>query len=157
MALWRLTEACGLRASLTRGQHKAAAEAVKARPAQPLALQHVEALDMSRDRTRTPGQRPPGFDRLVILIAPCREASYSLHCTCGGALQPGIEARRLLWADQAREILREGDGFGDDGLLCPQRGELLCLGLGTLGLAPQYQPGSPARGQRLARRLGNHW
>ena len=61
------------------------------------------------------------------------------------------------YADQARAILREVDGFGDCGLRCPHMGELLCLGLGTLGLAPQHQPGGSTRRQRLAQRLGNHW
>src|SRR5207248_7535522 len=93
--LWLLTWACGLRASLAGGQHKAVAEEVEARPAKHLALEHFEAVDMPLDRARIPGQRHPGFDCLVILVEPCREASHGVHSTCGGALQPGIEAFRL--------------------------------------------------------------
>ena len=72
-------------------------------------------------------------------------------------MPPGIEALRRPLADQACASLRAVDGFGDCGLLCPHMGEWLCLGLGTLGLAPQYQPGGPARCQRWARRLGHNW
>ena len=153
--LWLLPWACGLRASLTRGQHKAAAEEVEVRSAKHLALQHFEAIDMPLDRARIPGQRHPSFDRLVILVEPGREASYGVHSTRGGALQPGIEALGLPLADEGREILRQVDRLGDVGLLRPQMGELLRLSGGALRLAPQHQPGGPARRQGLARWLGH--
>src|SRR4029434_6228048 len=137
MDLWLLTWACGLSASRAGGQHKAVAEEVEARPAKHLALEHFEAVDMPLDRARIPGQRHPGFDRLVILVEPCREASHGVHSTCGGALQPGIEAFRLPLTDEAREILRQVDCLGDFGLLGPQVRELLRLSLGAFRLAPQ--------------------
>ena len=92
--------ACGVGASLAGGQHKAVAEEVEARSAKHLALQHFEAVDMPLDGARTPGQRHPGFDRLVVLIEPGREASHGVHSTRSGALQPGIEALRLPLADE---------------------------------------------------------
>jgi hypothetical protein len=108
-----------MRSPVSRGQQEAAAQEIEARSAKHLALEHFEAVDMSLDRARIPGQRHPGFDRLVILAEPCREASHGVHRTCGGALQPGIEAFRLPLADETREILRQVDGLGDFGLLFP--------------------------------------
>jgi len=144
-----------LRASRAGGQHKAAAEEVEVRPAKHLALQHFEAVDMPLDGARIPGQRHPGFDRRVILVEPCREASHDVHRTCGGALQPGIEAFRLPLTDEARDILRQVDCLGDFGLLCPQVDELLGLGLSALGCSPQHQPSGPTRRQGLTWWLGH--
>jgi len=110
---------------------------------------------MPLDGARIPGQRHPGFDRLIILVEPGREASYGVHRTCGGTLQPGIEAFRLPLADEACELLRQVNRLGDVGLLSPHVGELLRLGVGTLRLASQYQPGGAAWRQRLAQRLGH--
>ena len=155
MALEWLTWAGGGRASLAGSQPKAGAEEVEARPAKHLALQHFEAVDRPRDRARIPGQRPPSFDRLVILVEPGRAASHSVHRTGGGALPPGIEACRLPLTNEARERLRQVDGRGDVGLLCPQVGEWWRLGLGGRRLAPQPQPGGTARRQGLARWRGH--
>ena len=74
---------------------------------------------MPLDRTRIPGQRHPGFDRLVILVEPGREATHGVHRTGGGALEPGIEAFRLPLADEARELLRQVNRLGDFRLLFP--------------------------------------
>jgi len=104
-----------------------------------------------------PGQRPPGFDRLVIRVEPGREASYGVHRTCGGALPPGIEAFRLPLADEAPALLREGKRLSDLGLLPTPCGERLGLRLGALRLAPQAHPGGSAWGQRRARGLRYRW
>jgi hypothetical protein len=49
-------------------------------------------------------------------------------------LQPGIKLRRLPLADQGREILGEVDRLGHLGMLLPELGELLGLGLGLSAL-----------------------
>jgi hypothetical protein len=61
---------------------------------------------MPLDRARIPGQRHPGFDCLVILVEPCREASHGVHSTCGSALQPGIAVFRLPLTDEVRLATR---------------------------------------------------
>ena len=157
MALWLLTWACGLREPLAGSQHKAAAEEVEARPAKHLALHHFEAIDMSLDRARIPGERHSGFDRLVILVEPGREASYGVHRTCGGAREPEIELHRLTLTDQRGKVLREGDRLSHLGLLRTQHGELLAFRVGALRLASQHQPGGSAWGQRLAEGLRHRW
>ena len=67
-----LAETLGL--STTWGQHEAAAEEIEARPAEHLALQHLEAVDMPLDRARTPGEGDARFDRGIVLGEPSREA-----------------------------------------------------------------------------------
>ena len=88
------------RSPVARGQQEAAAQEIEARAAKHLALQHFEAIDVPFDGAWTPGQRHARFDRLVILIEPGGEASHGVDSTRGGALQPGIELRRLPLADQ---------------------------------------------------------
>jgi hypothetical protein len=65
----------GLGLSTTWGKHEAAAEEVEARPAEHLALQHLEAVDMPLDRARTLGDGDAGVDRGIILGEPSREAA----------------------------------------------------------------------------------
>src|SRR6266446_4983679 len=104
--------ACGLYLPPSWDQHEAAAEEIEACPAKHLALQHFQALDMPLHRARTPGQRHPSFDRLVVLLQPCGEAAQGLQRTGSRTLEPGIELRWLPLADQGGKVLREVDCLG---------------------------------------------
>ena len=112
---------------------------------------------MPLDRARMPGQRHPGFDRLVILIEPGREASHGVHITRGGALQPGSEALRLPLADEAREILRQVDRLRRLSACCARKWAS-CWASASVRFVSRRstEPGGPARCQGLARRLGNN-
>jgi hypothetical protein len=131
------------------GQPKAAAQEIEARPTIPMALEHVEAVDVAFDRARTPGECHPGFDRGIVLAAPLGKSWQGLQGTLGGALQPGIERLRLPLAHELRNVLCEVDGLRHFGLLCVSRGQLLALGLGAYLRVPEHQPGCPTRRQGL--------
>jgi len=104
------------------------------------------------DRAGAPGYGDARFDRLIVVAAPGRKALHGLQGTRGHAFEPWLETLRLALAHEVRKVLREVDGLGDLGLLLPQLGELVRLGLGTLGLTPQPQPGRAARRQGRAHR-----
>jgi hypothetical protein len=129
--------------------HEAAAPELKARPAEYLALEHVEAVDMACDRARTPGERHPGFDRSVVLAEPLGTAWQGLPRTLGGARQPRSERLRLPLAQERREVLGAGEGLGHCGLLSMSLGQRLGLGFGAGLRVPEPQPGHPARRQGL--------
>src|ERR671922_1288744 len=69
----------GLGLSTTGGKYEAAAEEVEARPAEHLALQHLEAVDMPLARAPTPGGGDARFDRSIIRGEPRREAAEDLQ------------------------------------------------------------------------------
>ena len=69
------------------GPHEAADEEIEVRMATHLALQHLEAIDMSLYGATTPGNSHPCFDRLVILVEPGGKASHEV---------PGILTTQLL-------------------------------------------------------------
>ena len=98
---------------------KAAAEEIEARAAKHLALQHLQAIDVPFHGARAPGQGEPRFDRGIVLVQPCGEASQGLHRTGRGALQPGIKRLGLPLADELRKRLGEINGLRDLRLLLP--------------------------------------
>ena len=59
----------------SRGQQEATAEEIEVRPAKHLAFQHLETVNVPLDWTGTPGEGHPGFDRRVVLIQSCGEAT----------------------------------------------------------------------------------
>jgi hypothetical protein len=140
-----------------RGPQEAAAEEIETRAPEHWTFHHLEAIDVPLDRAGTPGQGHPGFDCLVILVQPGGEASHSIDSTRGGAFEPGIELRRLPLTDQRGKVPREVHRLRHLGVLRTQRGELLGVCVGALGLAPQHQPGRPAWGQRLAGGRRHRW
>src|SRR5712691_9381695 len=83
----------GLRAWLASGptawdKQEAAVEEIEVGPAEHLALQHFQPVDMALDGTVAPGQRHPGFDGVIVLIQPRSKASQGLQGTGGRPLQP---------------------------------------------------------------------
>src|SRR5262245_22538946 len=141
------------RAPGARGQQEAPAAKSKACAPQHLALQHLEAVQGLLDGAGAPGEGPPGFDRLVVLIQSWGEAAQRLDRTGGGALEPGSELRRLALADQSDQVRGQVDGLGDLGRLRAELGQLLRLGASALGLTPEAEPRRSARWQGLAYRL----
>ncbi len=125
------------------------------RPTKHLALEHLQAVDVSLHGAATPGQGHPGFDRRVVFIQSQGKAAHRLQRTGSRALQPVIKRLRLALTDPGGKILRQRDRLGDLGRLHLELDELLGLGDGALLRAPQHQPGSPARRQGPARRLGH--
>lgn len=110
---------------------------------------------MSLHRTGTPGQGHAGFDRVIVLAEPLGKAWQSLQHTGGGTLQPSIEIRRLPLAHKRRNVLGQVDGLSDLGQPGAQLRELLRLFCRALLLAPEHQPGRPARGKGLVRGFGD--
>ena len=110
---------------------------------------------MTLHRPRRPWQCHACFDCRIVVLEPFGKASQSLQRTGSGALEPGIQLRWLPLAHELRKVLRQVDRLRHLGLLLPQLGELLGLGLGALRLAPEHQPGRPARRQGLAWWLGH--
>src|SRR5712691_6411545 len=153
VGLCRRTRAGGLGRPITWGPYEATAEEIKTRPAEHLAFQHFEAVDMPLDRAGRPGQGHPGFDRLVVLIQPFRKALPGLQRAGGRALEPGIELLGLALAYQGGKVLRKVDRLGHLDRLRLELGELLGLGLGALRLTPEHQPGGAAWRKRLRRGL----
>src|SRR3989442_5350396 len=165
---WRRGLGVGLGRPIPWGPHEAAAAEIEACAAKHLALQHFEAVDMALDRPIGPGQCHARFDRRIVVVEPGGKTLDGLEGTRGGALEPGIELRRLPLADQGGEILGEVDRLGDLGLLRVELGELLGLGLRACIFAPEHQPRRPAwregwgrglgyDGERLAPALTSRW
>ena len=117
-------------------------------PAQHLAFQQLEAVDVSLDRAGTPGQGHPSFDCLLGLLAPARKAWQGLQRTGRRARAPGIEARRLPLADEVGKVLCQVDRLSDLGRLRVELGELLGFGrraaLGAASRAGRPVPLPPA-------------
>ena len=65
------------------------------------------------------GRVPPRFDRGIVLVQPCGEASQGLHRTGRGTLQPGIKSLGLPLAYELRKLLGEINGLRDLRLLLP--------------------------------------
>ena len=78
--------ACSLSLPPAWSPHKAAAEQIEARPANHLAFQHFQTVDVPLDRARTPGQGDARFDRLIVVAEPARKALHGLQGTRGRAL-----------------------------------------------------------------------
>src|SRR5712691_2220067 len=155
VGLGRRTQAGGLGRPIAWGPHEAAAEEIKARAAEHLALQHFETVDVALDRPIGPGQCHARFDRLIVVVEPRGKALQGLLHTGGRALQPRIDGRRLSLTDQRGKVLREVDRLRHFALLGAQQGELLGLSCRALRLAPEHQPGGPARRERWGGGLGH--
>src|SRR5262249_10137746 len=126
--LCRRRGAIRLRPVPTWCSQEAAAEQIKVCSANHLAFQHLEAVDVSRDRAGTPGQGHPSFDCLIVLLEPARKALPGLQRTGRRAREPGIEARRLPLADEVGKVLCQVDRLSDLGRLRVELGELLGFG-----------------------------
>jgi hypothetical protein len=130
---WRCWRLCGLLRALPMslhlswGQQKTAAEEIETRAAKHLAFQHLEAINVSRDRPGTPRQRHASFDRRIVVPQTLGKALKHPKRTLGCALQSGIELRTLALAHELGKVFRQGDGFGQLTLLGSQMGELLGL------------------------------
>ena len=99
-------------------QEKAAGPPIEPGPAEHLALEPLQAVDVPFDRPLTPGQRHPGLDSGHICPEPFGKTPEGREGTGGGTFQPGFELSRLMLPDEAGEVLRQGHR------LCQFRGQL---------------------------------
>lgn len=122
------------------GQHEAPFEACAARAAEHLAREEFHACDLPFHRAMTPGQRDPGFDRVIIIAASFGHTLEGAHRTLRGAGQPGLERLGVLLAHKRRQVPRPVDGLRNFGMLRAQLGAQLGFLLVTLRCTPSDQP-----------------
>jgi hypothetical protein len=115
-----------------RRGHEAAAHAIEACPAKPLALQQCEAVDRPLDWPAAPGQGDARWDGGVGLIQPGSETSEGCQRPGGRALPPRSARRRLPRADQGGKMLGQVERLGDLGRLRVALGALPGLRCGAL-------------------------
>jgi len=112
--------------------HEAAAHAIEACPAKPLALQQCEAVDRPLDWPAAPGQGDARWDGGVGLIQPGSETSEGCQRPGGRTLPPRSARRRLPRADQGGKMLGQVERLGDLGRLRVALGALPGLRCGAL-------------------------
>ena len=71
-----------------------------------------DTSDMPLHRAGAPRPYDASFDRVVTFLQPLGKALQGLLRTGGGALEPGIERRRLPLAHERRKVLRQVDRLG---------------------------------------------
>jgi hypothetical protein len=137
-------------------QQNASGEEIESGPAEHLALQHLQAVDVPFDGALTPRQRHCCLDSSVILTQAFGQAPEGRERAGGRARQPCIELGRLALADEGGEVLGERHGFRQLGRL---RGQLrqLVVSLRRRPLCwTKGQPGGLTRGKPAVWRLRHH-
>ena len=131
-------------------EEEASGEQIEPCPAEHLALEQLQAVDVPFDRALTPGQRDGGLDGGIIRTQPFGKAPKGGESARGGACQPWIELGRLALADEGGEVLRERYGLRQRGRLRGQLRQLLVILLCQSSWRAEDQPGRPARGERAS-------
>jgi hypothetical protein len=88
------------------GQHGAPFEARELPTANHLALQPLQACELTLHRAITPGQGAPGVDGLVIITESFGKTLEGAHRPLRGAGSPGLERLRWSLAHERRKVLR---------------------------------------------------
>jgi hypothetical protein len=139
----------------SRSQHKALLEQGETGAAKHLALEQFQARDLTLHWPTTPGQRDPGFDRVVIILESFGKALEGAHRTLRGTGQPGLSLLGLPPAHKLDNVLGKVDRLGHFSMLGVQLGELLGFVLGALLLMPHHQPGRLTSGEEPVVGLGH--
>jgi hypothetical protein len=114
----------------SRGQEATSGEEIHLRPANQLAFQHLQAVDLALDRALPPRQRDGGLDGGQVRPEPFGNAPEGREGALGGTRQPWFELGRLTPADEAGEVLCQCHRLGQFGRrlgqLCQRVAILLC-------------------------------
>jgi hypothetical protein len=105
-------------------QEQASGQQIEAGPAEHLALEQLQTINVPFDRSLTPRERDPGLDGGTVRLAPSGETPEGRQGTGGGTSQPWIELSRLAPADEGGEVLCERHGLRQRGRL---RGQLVVI------------------------------
>ncbi len=108
-------------------QEEASGEEIEPCPAEHLALQQLQAVDVPFDGALTPRQRDGGLDGGQVRPEPSGEAPEGRQSALGGTRQPWFELGRLALADEGGEVLRERYGLRQRGRLRSQLRQLLAI------------------------------
>ncbi len=92
-------------------QEKTSGQQIERGPAEHLALEPLQAVDVPFDRALTPGQCHRRLDGGQVRPEPCGQAPEGRKDALSGAGQPWGEPCRLALAEDAGELLRKGHGF----------------------------------------------
>jgi hypothetical protein len=137
-------------------QAEASGQQIEPGPAEHLALQHLQAVDVPFNGALTPRQRHRCRDSSVILTQASGKAPEGRESAGGSARQPWIELGRLALADEGGEVLCERHGFRQLGRLRDQLHQLVVILLRRPLCWTKGQPGGLTRGKPAVWRLRHH-
>jgi hypothetical protein len=134
-------------------QEEASSEEIEAGPAEHLALEHLQAIDLAFDLSLVLGQCHRRLDGGHIRSEPFGKAPEGREGTLGGTSQPWFELGRLALADEAREVPCEGHRLRELGRLLAELRELVTILRRQPLQRTEDQPSGPTRGEQAPWRL----
>ena len=124
-------------------QEETSGQQIELGPAEHLALEQLQAVDVPFDRPLTPRQCHRGLDGSQVCPEPSGKTPEGREGARGGACQPQIEPGRLALADEGGEVLRQPDGLRQGGMFGELR-QVVAIHIPELFWRAEHQPGSLA-------------
>jgi len=98
-----------------RRQQNALPQKINIGPAIHLTFKHLQSVNLAFDWAGAPGQRQPGFHRLIVVSQATRKPLKGLEATLARLLQPEIKTLRLVLTHEASKTLAPLHRFGQLG------------------------------------------
>jgi hypothetical protein len=134
-------------------QEEASGQQIEPGPAEHLALEQLQAVDLAFDGSLAPGQRDGGLDGGIVRLEPSGETPEGRERTGGCTCQPRLQGAWLTPADEGGKVLREGHRLRQLGRLRSQLRQLMVILYRRPCRRTEDQPGGPARREQAPGRL----